>query len=121
MNKTKTILDVEIDTAIKKLKDKPVLLTGNSGLGVSKFFFHISAPYSSNGKVFIRHTLKDVDGSTYESWKRVDKKKAKEHDIIQCSKCSSPAFILDHHHPYDVEYTLCKEHYDKRHKKDVPG
>jgi len=91
-------------------------LTGNSGLGVGGFF-HISMPYDSNGKVFalckLKQKLPDGKFETHESWKRVDKSKAKEKDIIRCAFCEKPAVRLDHLWPYYSELNACEDHIDK--------
>lgn len=96
-----------------KTKFKPFLLKGNSGLGVSPLFFHVSAPYDCNGKVFVKSKLTDDAGESVDSWTCVDKKDAKGKEIIPCCKCKRPAVTLDHHRPYDNQDNLCKEHYEK--------
>ncbi len=94
-------------------------LKGNSGLGVGGFF-HVSAPYDSNGKVFVEHTYHrkfKQNGKTeiesMDSWKRMDLKTARKQGkkIICCSMCDKPAVSLDHLWPYDIMFNRCAEHY----------
>jgi hypothetical protein len=98
-------------------------IVGNSGLGIGGFL-HVSMPYDSNGKVFIKYTYKHkfTDGNIeeFDSWKRVDINKAKEKDIIKCFFCEKPAVRLDHLWPYYCEMNSCEEHLDefKKHLKD---
>lgn len=82
-------------------------IKGNTGLGVGGMF-HVSAPYDSNGKVFIR--VKHPEW--HEVWKRVAAKKADPKDIIRCCMCDQPAVSLDHLWPYHSEMTRCAEHFD---------
>ena len=102
-------------------------LTGNSGLGVGGFF-HISMPYDCDGKVFVKWTYKrrlpNGKIEKMDSWKRVDKNKAKDEDIIRCFFCHNPAVRLDHLWPYYTEMDSCEEHLEefKKHiySKDFP-
>lgn len=91
-------------------------ITGNTGLGIGGLF-HINMPYDSNGKVFVKWTYKQkLSGGKiekFDSWKRVDKNKAKEQDIIQCSFCDKPAVRLDHLWPYYSEMNACEKHINK--------
>lgn len=81
-------------------------ITGNTGLGVGGMF-HVSAPYDSNGKVFVWE--QQHDGG--ETWYRVESDQADPAHIIRCSMCDKPAVSLDHLWPYYVEMNRCKEHY----------
>jgi len=121
----------EFETSIKSAKTMGQIdnygLTGNNGLGVGGNF-HVSMPYDSNGKVFVITKLKEKLPSgkfyTYESWKRIDKKKAKEKDIIRCTFCEKPAVRLDHLWPYHSEMNACEDHLNKikeyLNKKELP-
>lgn len=94
-------------------------IKGSTGLGVEGFF-HLSAPYDSNGKVFVQYTyrrsyVKDGEKLVEEmdSWKRMTLAKAKKEKrtIIPCSMCDKPAVSLDHHWPYENLFNRCKKHY----------
>jgi hypothetical protein len=76
-------------------------LTGNSGFIGN---IHISAPYDSNGGVFVE--AEDM------GWVRVPKETAKRHKLtaIQCYVCESPAVRLDHLWPYHSEMNACACH-----------
>ena len=91
-------------------------ITGNTGLGIGGLF-HVSMPYDSNGKVFIVQKLEEKlsDGRIghYESWKRVDKDKVGNNEIIKCSFCNEPAVRLDHLWPYYNEMNACEKHLDE--------
>lgn len=97
-------------------------IKGSTGLGVGGFF-HVSAPYDSNGKVFVCHTYKRKyiqDGvvltEEMDSWKRMTLARAKkEHRrIIPCSMCNRPAVSLDHLWPYEIMFNRCSEHYKSK-------
>ena len=97
-------------------------IKGSTGLGVGGFF-HVSAPYDSNGLVFVEHTYKRYyveDGKKQveknDSWKRMSLANAKKQKkrIILCSICDKPAVSLDHLWPYEVLYNRCKEHYGQK-------
>lgn len=81
-------------------------ITGNTGLGVGGFF-HITAPYDSNGMVFVSSEEDMMD------WSRVPLEEAKEKNlsIISCCMCSKPAVSLDHHYPYFMSKNRCEEHH----------
>lgn len=81
-------------------------LTGNSGFIGN---IHISAPYDSNGRVFVE--TEDI------GWVRVPKNTAKRHKltVIKCYVCENPAVRLDHLWPYHTEMTACKDHLDWHH------
>jgi hypothetical protein len=94
-------------------------LTGNSGMFPcstssngknveSVGYLHISAPYDSNGMVFVQ------DG---DWWKRMPEKKAAKchRSVIQCYACENPAVRLDHLWPYHTEMTACNDHLDWYH------
>jgi hypothetical protein len=110
----------KIKSMIKKAKNDKQIgkygLVGNSGLGVGGFL-HVSMPYDSNGKVFIKHTYKhkfpDGNIEKIDSWKRIDINKAKEKDIIKCFVCKKPAVRLDHLWPYYWEMNACEEHLEE--------
>jgi hypothetical protein len=99
------------------------MLTGNTGYVSPNL--HISAPYSSNGFVFVQWTYRrryeDDKGRNriekMHSWKRMTLKRAQREMrwIIPCSDvdCKKPAVSLDHHWPYMSDYSLCQEHLDK--------
>jgi len=100
-------------------------LKGRSGYVVGKWKgkdipFHMSAPYDSDGKVFV--DVKKVDPETkdeLETWDRVDPEDANGIEVIKCSYkgCQNPAVRLDHLHPYHDERTNCEEHIDWFFKK----
>jgi hypothetical protein len=87
-------------------------LTGNSGVlgkvNVSGIY-HIAAPYSNNGMVFIN--THDENGHNM-SWERVTREEAKrrEEEPIQCSMCMKPAVMLDHYYPYYPDMNRCEDH-----------
>ena len=80
-------------------------IVGNTGLGVEGCF-HVSAPYDSNGKIFIDYG---------DSWKRVTRKQAKRlgETPIPCSMCKRAAVSLDHLYPYYGDQNRCAVHYGK--------
>ena len=81
-------------------------IKGNTGLGVGGMF-HVSAPYDSNGKVFVR-----VDHPEWgEVWERVDADKADPQRVIRCVMCDKPAVSLDHHWPYYSDMNRCADHH----------
>lgn len=89
------------------------MIKGNTGLGVEGFF-HVSASYSSNGKVFVdwefRHKCDNGKIEKYSRWKRMTLARAKKENrsIIMCAKCKiNPAISLDHHYPWMNDYNLC--------------
>ena len=87
-------------------------LTGNTGLGVSGVFFHISANYAAGkGKCFIEKEHKEWG----LVWQRMTLTRAKKEGrkIIPCAKCKRPAISLDHHWPYESEYNYCARHRPK--------
>ena len=88
-------------------------ITGTTGLGVAGFF-HISAPYDSNGMHFVRYLHKKWG----ESWKRVKKSRAKPEQIIRCHYCNLPAVRLDHLWPYYDDATSCGKHLNSWHKSE---
>lgn len=49
-----------------------------------------------------------------DDWRVVTLAKAERDQlrIVRCSRCDSPAVILDSFHPYHQELTLCFEHSD---------
>lgn len=111
---------------IASIKNSPSLgkhgIKGNTGLGVAGFF-HLSAPYDSNGKVFVQYTYRRnflQDGvvltEEMDSWKRMTLARAKREKraIIPCSMCKNPAVSLDHLWPYDILYNRCAEHYNSK-------
>ena len=84
-------------------------LAGNSGLGAEYHnaeVFHVSAPFSNNGMVFV-----DVDDGKCD-WKRVPEAEADPAKIIRCSEpgCEKPAVMLDHFYPYHSENNRCEGH-----------
>ena len=84
--------------------------TSSNGKTVEKTgFLHISAPYDSNGMVFVE--TDDI------GWKRVPEKVVKrhKHTVIKCYVCENPAVRLDHLWPYYTEMTACKDHLDWYH------
>lgn len=85
-------------------------LKGSTGLGVAGFF-HVTASYDSNDKVFVEH-----DHPQWGTvWKRMSARQAKREKrrIIPCCMCDAPAVSLDHHWPYDETYNRCAEHFGK--------
>lgn len=111
---------------IASIKNSPSLgkhgIKGNTGLGVEGFF-HLSAPYDSNGMVFVQYTYRRKyiqDGTVLieemDSWKRMTLARAKkEHRrIIPCSMCNKPAVSLDHLWPYEIVFNRCAEHYKSK-------
>lgn len=103
----------KIKTAKKQKQIGKYGITGNSGLGIGGFL-HIGMPYDSNGKVFVKwiykRKLPDGQIEKMDSWKRVDKNKAKDKDIIRCTFCNKPAVRLDHLWPYYSEMNACENH-----------
>ena len=93
-----------------KTKKNTNLLTGNSGYIAPGI--HVSAPYDSNGKVFVEYSfhtkLANGKRGTYQSWKRMTMARAKKEkrNIIRCL-CGKPAVQMDHFSPYYWDYTLC--------------
>ena len=94
-------------------------ITGTMGLGVEGFF-HLSAPYDSNGLVFVEYNFRykyEKNGKTrievQPGWKRMTLKRAKreKRNIIRCCVCDKPAVSLDHLWPYDSYRNRCKKHY----------
>ena len=126
-DKIKVILDSAMEQIIKSAKKMGQIgkygITGNTGLGIGGNF-HVSMPYDSNGKVFVKCEINDGSGATFDSWKRVNPDKADQKKIIRCYFCDKPAVRLDHLHPYHDETTACKDHLDefKKHlnKKEFP-
>ena len=82
-------------------------IKGNTGLGVGGMF-HVSAPYDSNGKVFIR--VQDKEWGVV--WKRVSADKADPARVIRCCMCDKPAVSLDHLWPYHSERNRCAAHFN---------
>ena len=88
-------------------------LTGDSGMVADGL--HISAPYDSNGMVFVE--VEDKEWGVI--CERVEKEKAttEKMNIITCSMCNKPAVSLDHYWPYYSDHCLCEEHYNDRNKR----
>jgi hypothetical protein len=98
-----------------------MLLKGKSGLIAPGI--HVSAPYDSNGKVFVeyefRKKLANGKLGIWQSWKRMTlarAKKEKRH-IIKCL-CGKPAIQMDHFWPYYWDDTLCVKCSKKLEKND---
>lgn len=98
-----------------KNKRKPFMdgkgIVGNTGCiydEQGKLRMHISAPYSNNGKVFVR--IEHAEWGWI--WKRTTEKQAKKRHlpIITCCQCDKPATTMDHHWPYMSGMTLCDDH-----------
>ena len=89
-------------------------IKGNTGLGVGGIF-HVSAPYDSNEKVFVRAKSKEYG----EIWKRVDADKANKEDVITCCMCDKPAVSLDHLWPYYHEMNRCADHFDTQYSEKL--
>lgn len=123
MKNKKVSTDQELIDTIKKSSSLGKYgIKGSTGLGVEGFF-HVSAPYDSNGKVFVHYTYKRKlvqDGKVIteetDSWKRMTLARAKreKRPIIRCSMCKEPAVSLDHMWPYDILYNRCAEHYNSK-------
>jgi len=98
-------------------------IVGNTGLGISGFF-HVSAPYDCNGKVFVEWEYHDtltnsetpeVKIEKYDGWKRITLRRALKENrkIISCCQCREPAVSLDPLYPYMSDRNLCKQHYEE--------
>jgi len=85
-------------------------IKGNTGLGVAGAF-HLSAPYDSNGQVFV--DCRD------RGWERVDADKANPDAIIRCCMCDKPAVSLDHLYPYHSEMNRCARHFKTRYQESL--
>jgi hypothetical protein len=83
-------------------------LKGNTGLCACGVY-HVSAPYDSNGKVFVSIRHKQWG----EIWRRVSADKANPARVIRCSMCDKPAVSLDHLWPYHSEMNRCAKHYGR--------
>lgn len=97
-------------------------ITGSTGLGVSGFF-HVSAPYDCNGKVFVEweyvstltnNETPEVKIEKWDGWKRMTMKRALKENrkIILCCQCNEPAVSLDHFYPYMSNRNFCQKHHE---------
>ena len=83
-------------------------IKGITGIGVLNGIFHLSAPYDSNGKIFV-----EMDDFTWERMTKAQAKRQKK-TIIPCFMCKNPAVSLDHLYPYHQEMNRCAKHYSTK-------